>query len=536
MRLSRSIFVKFLAAQLPVFLLLLAVGLHYLSEARIYAGQEQMGARLGAQAGRVAGMLADLDLQGEIEVANKLVSLLMSDRAVACVEIRENGVRMSEISAPRRIGCKGAATTQFTDVPIGQDGGRELRLGVSTAEIDQIRNEARDFGWLIVSVSLALACIAGSFAFQAVVAQPLHRLLAAIHKIAQTGEFAPLATRARDELGVVMSSFNDMQEALREERRRVLEARDRLDHLYNATPTLLFTMDDQGRLTSVSDYALEAIGFGRDTIMGQPVSLLLAPRSRAAFQTLVLERLRQNQAVRDAPFEIIRRDGRAIEVLLSAAADERAGAAPDFVCVMTDVTHLRVVERQLRELALTDYLTKLPNRVGMAERMRLLTAASSEARGLSAVMLIDLDNFKFINDAYGHEAGDALLVEASRRIRTSLRPGDMAARLGGDEFAIVCSGLQSRREAKEIARRVIEALSEAVDLGDKIGFVGASVGIAFAEAAFDSDALIKQADEAMYEAKFNGKNGFAVFGRPARRGKTSADANDASDSENSRAA
>ena len=530
MRLSRSIFAKFLAAQLPVFLLLLAVGLHYLSEARIHAGQEQMGARLGVQAGRVAGLLADLDLQGEPEVANKLISLLMSDRAVACVEILENGARMTEVSAPRRIGCKGAGATQFTDVPIGLDGGRELRLGVSTAEIDQIRNEARDFGWLIVSVSLVLACIAGSFAFQAVVAQPLNRLLATIHKIAQTGEFTPLLNRSQDELGVVMSSFNDMQEALRQERLWVLEVHDRIDHLYNATPTLLFTMDGQGRLTSVSDYALEAVGFGRAALIGQPVSLLLAPRARGAFQTLVLERLRQRQAVRDAPLEIICRDGRSIEVLLSASMDSHGNAEPDFVCVMTDVTHLRVVERQLRELALTDYLTKLPNRVGMAERMRLLTAASAETRGLAAVMLIDLDNFKFVNDAYGHEAGDALLVEVSRRIRQSLRAGDMAARLGGDEFAIVCSGLQSRREAKEIARRVIDALSQAVELGDKIGFVGASIGIAFAETSFDPDSLIKQADEAMYEAKFNGKNCFAVFGRPFHRAKASGGSHEAEDS------
>ena len=108
----RSIFLKFLAAQLPAFLILLAVGLHYLADARIRSGQEQMGARLGAQAGRIAGLLADLDLQSEAAAANQFVSLLMTDRAVACVEIRENGGTRADVSAPRRVGCRGAAVSQ----------------------------------------------------------------------------------------------------------------------------------------------------------------------------------------------------------------------------------------------------------------------------------------------------------------------------------------------------------------------------------------------------------------------------------------
>ena len=515
--LSRSVFLKFLGLQAPVFLLVLAVGLHMLASYRIQRGQEEMGARIGSSAGRVAGLISRLDLDSEAGHANQLVSLLMSDRGIACVELYADGKPDPRVSAPRLVGCKGAAASQFTMIPV--EGAFELRVGLSTSEIDQIRNEARDFNLLIAAASLLLSSIAAGFAFRAVILKPLKRLLAAIHGTAETGQFTSVEVRTADEIGIVASSFNSMQASLDTERRRVAASLRKIDGLYNTTPALLFTIDSQGIIASVSDYWLAAAGYRRDKVIGQPFSRYLTDASAAVFTDDLLPRLVAGEPLREAPVDLLCADGGQADMLLSAVAgtEDRAGEGGTFVCIMSDVTMLRTVERQLRDLALTDYLTKLPNRFGMSERMMQLAQMHTNARGLVAVMLIDLDNFKWVNDTYGHDAGDLLLIEATRRICRAVRPGDMVARLGGDEFAIVCQRLDSQAQACQIASRVVDAFTAGIPLGDNIGYVSASIGIAFpAGSVLSADEILRHADQAMYAAKLSGKGCFRVYSTSQR--------------------
>ncbi|WP_157271311.1 putative bifunctional diguanylate cyclase/phosphodiesterase [Azohydromonas aeria] len=168
---------------------------------------------------------------------------------------------------------------------------------------------------------------------------------------------------------------------------------------------------------------------------------------------------------------------------------------------------------RLRHMALTDQLTGLPNRLMLQQKLAEAASRCARLRARGAVLFVDLDNFKHVNDAEGHHAGDTVLREQARRLAGTLRAGDVVARLGGDEFCIVLAAVGDAAEAERVAERVIQVVSEPVALDERQVQVGASVGIAMIEPeGTDTDALLRQADAAMYRAKSAGKQGHHFFG------------------------
>ena len=160
--------------------------------------------------------------------------------------------------------------------------------------------------------------------------------------------------------------------------------------------------------------------------------------------------------------------------------------------------------------AFHDPLTGLPNRAKVLHHLKLI--AEKQQNGGKAVLFLDLDNFKFINDSLGHKAGDELLIAASQRLQKCVRPEDMVARLGGDEFLIVMQAVPQVEAAIQVAQRVLDCMKVGVALCGGEGFTSASVGIAYTVAAsFDPDILVRDADTAMYQAKLNGKSAYALF-------------------------
>ncbi len=183
-----------------------------------------------------------------------------------------------------------------------------------------------------------------------------------------------------------------------------------------------------------------------------------------------------------------------------------------YVGVFTDISEKKATENKLKNLAFYDPLTELPNRLFFRERLDEALLASRRHGQRTALMFIDLDRFKDVNDTLGHTAGDELIAQASRRIVDSLRDTDTVARLGGDEFTVILTELENEESAGHVAQQIIERIQEHFLLFGTEVFISASIGISlYPEDGEDSDTLIKNADTAMYHAKENGRGNCQFF-------------------------
>lgn len=181
-----------------------------------------------------------------------------------------------------------------------------------------------------------------------------------------------------------------------------------------------------------------------------------------------------------------------------------------WVATHEDITERRRVQTQVEHMARCDALTGLPNRVQFRERLSELQAAGGDAS--AAVLLVDLDRFKAVNDTLGHPVGDLLLRAVAQRLGTCVRPGDLVARLGGDEFAVVQTDARQPAAARSLAERLVRELSAPFDVEDHQVLVGASVGVALTQdEGSDPDELLKKADLALYDAKAAGRGTFSFF-------------------------
>jgi diguanylate cyclase (GGDEF)-like protein len=174
-----------------------------------------------------------------------------------------------------------------------------------------------------------------------------------------------------------------------------------------------------------------------------------------------------------------------------------------------DITNRKASEERIRHLATHDALTGLPGLRLANERLSWSLSLARRQKSLTAVMFIDLDGFKTVNDTLGHESGDFVLKAIARRMQSCIRETDTIARVGGDEFLLIATALNSSRDAAEIARKIVDQVARPVLINEHSAVVGASVGIAvFPTHSRDADELVRLADKAMYKIKASGKNAF----------------------------
>jgi diguanylate cyclase (GGDEF)-like protein/PAS domain S-box-containing protein len=192
---------------------------------------------------------------------------------------------------------------------------------------------------------------------------------------------------------------------------------------------------------------------------------------------------------------------------ISPIRDEH-GAVTHFVGVKEDITELKQLQGQLEHMARHDQLTGLPNRFLFQDRLSQALVQSRRRGSQFAVMYMDLDEFKKVNDTHGHETGDALLVAAGERMQRCIRESDTLARLGGDEFALLLWDLKGPVNASRIAEALVQTLSEPFELGSSTCRIGVSIGISlYPRDGETSDQLLSSADAAMYDVKRGGRGG-----------------------------
>jgi len=214
--------------------------------------------------------------------------------------------------------------------------------------------------------------------------------------------------------------------------------------------------------------------------------------------------------------QVVRRDGSTIveRVVLRLVRNSK-GQTSHFVSLHSDVTRQRQREKQLRDLAHHDALTGLPNRLLFHDRLSQALFQAVRYKKGAAVLYIDLDNFKPINDGLGHEVGDFVLQEVARRIQACVRKEDTAARLGGDEFAVVLALVEGTDGVGKVAAKIIDSIGDPLldEDGGPIEYrLGASIGAAvFPDNGSSPSDLLERADQAMYQVKHGAKNGFALF-------------------------
>lgn len=219
-------------------------------------------------------------------------------------------------------------------------------------------------------------------------------------------------------------------------------------------------------------------------------------------------------------YRCVARDGRTVWVYDRASVESDEEGRPRYRRgVMLDITARKDFEEQLIHQAFHEPLTGLANRALFMDHLRHALARTDRRRGLVAVLFLDLDNFKLLNDSFGHNVGDQLLMAVAGRLRACVRPEDTVARLGGDEFTVLLEDIENTAEAVRVAERIIEALRAPFVLKEYRIFASASVGIASSTFPQDRPSdLLKNADLALYEVKRKGKARYEIFEEMTKMG------------------
>ena len=270
-------------------------------------------------------------------------------------------------------------------------------------------------------------------------------------------------------------------------------------------------------VTFVNDAFLRRTGYARSEIVGHSLRLMQGPDTDPAVVARMTTAMAAGQPC-NVEMLSYTKTGVAfwveIEMMPFSSDGERAS---HWVLVGRDITERRNAADAIHRLAFYDVLTGLPNRRLLMERLDAMVARAAAGEALGALLYLDLDNFKNVNDARGHASGDTLLVEAAARLGAAVRQHDTVARIGGDEFVVLLDGLDAdpvaaARAALTVAEKVRAALAEVVDLGGHAYHVSASIGVALPlRSGTSAHDLLREADTAMYHAKSAGRNGVALF-------------------------
>ena len=288
-------------------------------------------------------------------------------------------------------------------------------------------------------------------------------------------------------------------------------AEARFNALIRNTADVIAIVTAEGTITYVTPTAERIFGFAARDLIGQHLEELVTFDDRARLREFLAVDLAQAGASANVEARVPCGEDRQRVVEIHGTNMDSEPAIGGRLLNLRDMTDRKGMEEHLKRMALHDPLTLLANRSLFRDRVEHAVAVSKRnGRGV-AVLFVDLDNFKRINDSFGHAAGDRVLHKSAQRLVKATRNGDTVARLGGDEFAVLLENLTGKEQVIEIASRIVQSLQESLDLPDDDMRVTASVGVAFATADDGVEELMRNADVAMYAAKSAGKGRHMIY-------------------------
>jgi diguanylate cyclase (GGDEF)-like protein/PAS domain S-box-containing protein len=291
---------------------------------------------------------------------------------------------------------------------------------------------------------------------------------------------------------------------------RSAEARYR-DMVENASD-MIFVHDIHGKILSVNATVEHLTGYTRDELLGENAVRFVTPASLPLVQTTFNRSISQLRHVKPFEIELLCKDGSSLPVEVSARVVCEGDTVLAVEGIARDLRERKRAEATIRHMAFYDALTNLPNRVLFDEYLRNALALAKRHNRKLAVLFVDLDRFKLINDALGHHTGDLLLQAVPQRLMSCVREGDIVARMGGDEFTILLPDITHNDDAADVAQRLLASLAAPFVIGGNELFVSASVGVSVYPAdGDDAETLLKHADTAMYRAKDSGRNGHQFY-------------------------
>ena len=311
----------------------------------------------------------------------------------------------------------------------------------------------------------------------------------------------------------IITTYTDISE-----QRASAEREQLAQKVYTHTPAGIIFTDEAHRILSINPATTQMTGYDAVELVGQTVFGLIdlhVGQSQQAFETDIALR-----ASWQGELELTRKGGDSFPAgtRVNRVDDPQTGQPAHYVWILADITERKRSEERMRHIAQTDALTGLPNRMALLIRLGQLLPEARRHGWKIAMMFLDLDRFKIINDTLGHQVGDEMLREVACRLSATVRETDFVARLGGDEFVIILPGINTAADAAIAASKAISALSSAIEANGHELHTSPSIGISlFPDDGADADTVLKNADTAMYHAKSAGRNNFQFFSAEMNR-------------------
>lgn len=318
--------------------------------------------------------------------------------------------------------------------------------------------------------------------------------------------------RILHELRVHQIELEMQNEELRQTQIELDAQRERYFDLYDLAPVGYCTLSEEGLILEANLTAAVLLGISRNKLVGHLMSDFVHKEDQNNYYLYRKKKFRSDEKF-SFELRLLRENNPPFWAHLVTTAGKNSDNISVVRLVMSDITETKIYENELNRIAQYDALTNLPNRVLLSDRLSQGMAQSKRHVLPLAVVYLDLDGFKEINDTYGHEVGDHLLITLSNQMKQTLREGDTIARIGGDEFVIILLDLKTIEDAIPMIIRLLEATSKPLNVDDLLLQITASLGVTFYPQAqkIDTDLLLRQADQAMYQAKLAGRNRYHVF-------------------------